>query len=173
MKITKILRAVALTAALVLSAHAVMAAGFPQLVTLNSENGNTTSGGQVFGAASSAATTPLLLLSTTNQTTYGWVVSIDFDSCVGASATAQVVFYDATSTATCTSATEIDSFTLLTPTASTGALRTPLSLGNGRIPLDWYIHGNLYAAVSSPNPDTVTATIIIGRIKDAVLNVRP
>ena len=173
MKITKILRAVALTAALALPlAGHVHAVGFPELLSLNSEVGYTAAGGQVFGAGSSTVTTPLLLLSTSTQQTYGWVESIAFDSCVGASATAQVLFYDATSTAMCNSTTLIDSFSLLTPTASDGALRTGSAAG-GRIVLDWYLHGNLYAAISSPNPDTVTASIVIGRFKDAVLNVRP
>jgi hypothetical protein len=180
MKNIKALRAVALTAALALSFVATArAVGFPELLSLNSEVGYSAGGGRVFGAGSSTATTPLLLLSTSTQQTYGWVEDLQIDSAAGASATVQVLFYDATSTATCNSATEIGSFTLLTNTTQAvansgtyGALRT--SLGNGgRIPLDWYIQNNLYVGIASPNPDTVTAAINIGRVKDATLNVRP
>ena len=164
MNIIKALRAVALTAALTLVAGHILAVGYPELLSINSQVGSTASGGNVFGSGSSVTNTPLLLLSTSSQQTYGWVESLEIDSVVGASATAQVLFYDTTSTATCTSATEIDSFLV-----ATGTTRTSIGIG-GRIPLDWYVRNNLYVGIGTSNPDTVTASINIGRVKDATLS---
>ena len=169
------LRAVALSAllGLTLIAGVVMAQGFPTQVVLNSEVGNTANG-YIAGAATSTTNTPLLLCS--QPATCGWVNRVIFDSAVGASSTVQVIFYDATSTAMCTSSAVIGSFSLVTTSANVLA-----NVGNngyftqgGGVPnqtLDWLVHGGLYVATVSNNPNTVTASVVLGKPVNAGASV--
>jgi hypothetical protein len=162
MKMKNVLRAVAFVAALGL-VGSVVAAGFPTQVSLNSEVGSTANGGQVFGNASALTNTPMLLCQ--SPANCGWLESIVLDTAVGASATATVTLYDATSTAMCNSSAVIYTFTVATATAGTVGVQ-PV-----RKDLDAFVHGNLYVGITANNPDTVTASVVLGKTVDSKFSV--
>ena len=156
------LRAVALSALLIFVGASVLSAqGFPTQVILNSQVGNTASG-NVFGVAATSASNTALSLCP-QPAVCGWVNRIIFDTVAGASGTAKVIFYDATSTAMCTSSAVIATFTLTTYTASTGTLGNMVMGGSSNQVLDILAHNGLWVATVTDNPNTVTASVVLGR----------
>ena len=177
MKMFNVLRAVAFAALFALiGLSGLRAAGFPQQISLNGVVGNTANGGMVFGAVAGASTatsissTPLLLCN--SPANCGWFESFLPDQAKGATATVQVIFYDATSTATCTSSAVVYTFTRLTGTptllgAEVAATNTAF-VAPTRIDVDAFIHSNLYVALDSADASTFTGSVVLGKPLNAV-----
>jgi hypothetical protein len=158
----------------------IHAAGFPTFVYLNGEGTSTGTNGVTFGGGgtlsgtqpSAAAGVPLILC--TSPRACGWGESLTWDTAAGLSSTVQVYLLDCSITANCTSSTAmVDEFTLVTNTTQAvansggvGALRSTLT----RDILDDLFHQGVAIQASSLNPDTVTASIVLGATANATNN---
>jgi hypothetical protein len=140
-------RAVALATFALFSASVAVAAGFPIRFSLAN------------GAASPVAIS-------TNPVQFGWADRILFDTASGTSATVQVIIYDAATTAQCTAANIVGTFTLSTNTA--GAVQGVVNnIAQGNQKLDFWFNRGCYVGVSNTTADAVTGTIVIGHISDS------
>ena len=168
----KLLKLALLGAALALGPNLCPAAGFPTFCTLNSEVGN--SGTNYAGAIPTTTTnTPLVLPS--NLTLGRWLESLAVDQASGASNTVQVILYDCSITANCTSSTIIDTLSFTTNSAQVvtdaGTSGYQRALFTQPMKLDYYLHAGLGIATVSNNPDTVTATVNLGKPSEALISV--
>ena len=178
----------ALTAVIAISvAGLVHAGGYPRSLVLNSGVAYTIGGGAgVSGTSSTVTNTPAVLCS--NPSSCGWLESIRFDSMVGPTATVVVSLYDVPGLSTLAgmgssggpnlaylsvspSAFLIDQFTLISTTANTGVGGPQMYSLTQPIKLDYYISGNLVIADTTNNPDTVTASILLGKPADSRISV--
>ena len=149
----KALRAVALTAALVISASFVHATGFPVYFSVAS--------GQVAATA--------VTITAANASSPLWIDSIVIDNVsAGTSSTAQVVLYDVATVASVVKSNPAMSFTVTAaPVVASSTASTPG--GPMRIKVDTFMRNGLVLSVNPAVSGTnvVTGFVVVGLSKNA------